>query len=86
MDSELVIGDRPNEPVLMNGTTWRARQGSMEGMTDGTWHCHGMDHKAKRTWIYVLQKFWQDYISDRRKTVAERIYRRMHWPYRDACL
>ena len=64
MDSKLEIGDRSNER-LMNARTWPARKGSMEGMTDGTWHCHRMDHKAKRTRIYVLLKFWQDYISNK---------------------
>ena len=26
---------------------------------------HGMDHKARRTRTYVLQKLWRDHISDK---------------------
>ena len=37
----------------------------MEVLTDSTWHYNGMNQNAKRTRTHVLQKFWQDNISDK---------------------
>ena len=65
MDAEMVIDTRNNEPELMNARTWRARKGLMEVMTGRTFRYHGMEHKARRTRTYVLQKFWRDHISDK---------------------
>ena len=65
MNADMVIETRDNEPELINARTWRARKGLKEVMTGRTLHYHGMDHKARRKWAYVLQKFWQDYISDK---------------------
>ena len=64
-NAAIVIETRDNEPEPINARTWRARKGLMEVMTSRTWHYHGMDQKAKRTRECVLQKFWQDCISDK---------------------
>ena len=37
----------------------------MDVVTGGAWPYHGLDHKAKKTREYVLQKFWQDYVPDK---------------------
>ena len=34
-------------------------------MTGRTWPYHGLDHKAKETREYVLQKCWQDHVPDK---------------------
>ena len=65
MNAEMVFETRNNEPELINVRTWRGRKGLMEVMTGRTWHHHEMDHKAERTRENVLQKFWQDYVSER---------------------
>ena len=81
LDAEMVIDDRPNEPVLTTAGTWRTRKDSMEVRIGRTWHYHGMDDKAMRTRTYILQKCWLDQISVKKKTAAEVIYRQMHQPY-----
>ena len=54
MDSEMMIDDRPSEPVLMTARTWRDRKDSMEFMTGRTCYYHGMN-----------DRFWRDHISDK---------------------
>ena len=65
MNAEMVLETRNNEPELINARTWRARNGLMEVETGRTWPYHGIDHKAKRTRKYVLQKFRQDCTLDK---------------------
>ena len=64
MDSEMVIDDHSNEPVLKTAETWKEREDSMEFMTGKTWHYHGMNDYVLRTRSCVLHKFWRDHISD----------------------
>ena len=47
MDAEMVIEDRPNEPVLLTAGTCRIRKDSMEAMIGRTLQCHDMDQDAK---------------------------------------
>ena len=65
MDSEMVIGDRPNELAPTTAGTWKDRKDSMEFMTGRTWHYHGMNDFALRTRSSVLHRFWRDNISDK---------------------
>ena len=37
----------------------------MEVATGRTWPHHGLDHKAKQTREYVLQRVWQDCVLDK---------------------
>ena len=37
----------------------------MEVMTGRAWPYHAVDHNAKKTREYVLQEFWQDYVSNK---------------------
>ena len=59
------MGTHNNEPKPRNARTWCARRSLMEVMTGRTWPYHGLDHKAMKTREYVLQKFEQDYVSDK---------------------
>ena len=65
MDSDMVIDDHPNEPVLMTAGTWKDRKGPMEFMTGRTWHYHSMNDYALRWRSSVLHRFWRDHISDK---------------------
>ena len=56
-----MIGSQNNEPEPTDVRTWRARKGLMDVMRP----YHGMDHKAKKTREYVLQKFWKDCVTDK---------------------
>ena len=56
-DSERVIDDRSNEPVLMTAGSWMDQKDSMEFMTGRTLQYHGMNDYALRT-RSVLHRFW----------------------------
>ena len=68
MDSEMVIDDRPHEPVLMTAGTWKDRKDSVEFMTGMSSHYHGMDDYALRMRSSVLHWFWRDHISGKSST------------------
>ena len=42
-------------------------------MNGRTWHYHGMSYKAMSTRTTVLQRFWRDHISDKKKAARGKI-------------
>ena len=60
-----MFGSQNNGPEPADARTWRARISLMNVLTGRTWPYRGLDHKGFYTRQYVLQKFWQDSVTDK---------------------
>ena len=66
-DSERVIDDHPIQLSTMTLEKWKDRKEQVKYFNDRTWPYHGTSPYAMKLRTSVLNKFWQNHISDKKR-------------------